>query len=243
MNLFRQFFVFFFTHVSSVLFSSLFVFVHDVSLSPHFFISFFVWPFIFLITIFLNTISPSFVSQNIQLIPFWMHALPLHVLLLMDLFICCLFFSLRFFSFLTHLFPFSLSSLFITSLKDKFMELLQSKKKTSLSISLCFFFHIYFVFACLFVFFEISFFPFYSHVFLNILLLSSRSWLFFPLWLPFLCVSFSWRLCLVWSSYFFFLSSPFTYSPFFTRSHVFWIVSVRTVSFLFEKTVFLVCLS
>ena len=103
---------------------------------------------------FSNTISPSCVSQNIQLIPFWMRALPLYVLLLMDLFICCLFFSLRFFSFLTHLFPFSLSLLSITSLKDKFMELLQSKKKLVCLFPFCFF-HIYLSlqFVCFFDFF------------------------------------------------------------------------------------------
>ena len=114
---------------------SLLVFVHHVSLPPHFFISFFVWSFLFLISSFFEQqFHPPCVSKKtLQFIPFLMHALPLYFPLLIDLFICCLFFSLRVFSFLTHVFPFSFCLLSITSLKDKFVELLQ-KKKTCLSI-------------------------------------------------------------------------------------------------------------
>ena len=77
-----------------------------------FFISFPVWPSIFLISLLLEL---GFFEQQfhfwkkktLQFIFFYTHAFPLYVLLLMHLFICCLFFSLRFFSFLIHLFPFS----------------------------------------------------------------------------------------------------------------------------------------
>ena len=192
------------------------------------FISFFVWPFIFLIAIFFDTISPSFVSQNIQLIPFWMHALPLYVLLLMDLFICCLFFFSSFFL---------VSNTF--NLSERQVDgTVANLKKTCLSISLFVFFQIYFVFACLFVFFRNFFFSFYSHVFLNILLLSSRSWMFFPQSLPVMYLIFLKTLFGLIIVFLFFSSSPFTYSPFFTRSHVFWIVSVRTVFFFVWKNCF-----
>ena len=46
-------------------------------------------------------------KKTLQFITVYMHAFPLYVLLLIHLFICCLFFSLRVFSFLIHLFPFS----------------------------------------------------------------------------------------------------------------------------------------
>ena len=75
-----------------------------------FFISFSVDLFIFLISFFLNSVflnSNFTFEKTLQFIFFYTHAFPLYVLLLIHLFICCLFFSLRFFSFLKHLFPFS----------------------------------------------------------------------------------------------------------------------------------------
>ena len=53
-----------------------------------------------------NTISPSCVSQNSSIYLF-LHARSAICPLLIHLFICCIFYSLRFFSFLTHVFPFS----------------------------------------------------------------------------------------------------------------------------------------
>ena len=150
-----------------------------------------------------------------------MRALPLYVLLLMDfVHLLSLFFS-SFFSFLTHLFPFSLCLLSITSLKDKFVELLQSKKKL----------------VCLFPFTVCLFFQnfsFYSHMFLNILLFKFSFLNVLSSVTPFLCVSFSWGHCLVWSSYFFsfFFKFSFHILSLFTRRHVFWIVSVCTVSLI-----------
>ena len=82
------------------------------------------------------------------------------------------------------------------------------------------FFHIY-LSLHVFFFFEISFFLFYSHVFLNILLFKFSFLIVFSSVTPFLCISFSWRLCLVWSSFFFSFFSPFTYSPFFHKTPCF----------------------
>ena len=111
---FSRFFVFFLTQVFLILFSSLFfVFVHHVSLSPLFFISFSFDLFIFLISLLLELsffeqqFPLPFVKKTLQLFLYFMHALPLYDHLLIDLFICCLFFSLRFLPFLSHLFPFS----------------------------------------------------------------------------------------------------------------------------------------
>ena len=51
--------------------------------------------------------------------------------------------------------------------------------------------------------FVFSIFLFYSYVFLNIFFSGSRSWMSFPLSLPFFMYLFFWRPCLVWSSFFF----------------------------------------
>ena len=87
------------------------------------------------------------------------------------------------------------------------------QKNTCLSIYL-------FVFSYLFVFavclFFSKFFRFILMCFWTFILLFLLSFLnVFSSITPFLCISFSWRLCLVWSSYFFsfFYFSPFTYSP------------------------------
>ena len=109
MNLFRFFVFLFLTSFSSVLFFSLHTcFCSSRFAFTSFFIRFFVWPFIFLISFFLNSFCFAslsltffeqqvpflFASKTLQLFTFCMHALPLYVLLLfIDLFICCLFFS------------------------------------------------------------------------------------------------------------------------------------------------------
>ena len=66
-----------------------------------FFISFFLNSFFFTTFTFFNLFEQQvtflFVSKTLQLFTFYMHALPLFVLLFIDLFICCLFF-LFFFS-------------------------------------------------------------------------------------------------------------------------------------------------
>ena len=209
------------------------------------FISFFVWPFIFLIAIFFGTISPSFVSQNVQLIPFWMHALPLYVLLLMDLFICCLFlFSSCFLVSITCVSLFPVFSVHNLSAKTSWRNCCKSEKKNLfVYFPFCFFFSYLFC-LCMFVCFfsKFLFFVLFSCVFEH----SSFKFSFLNVFssvTPFYVSHFLEDS--VWFDHriSFFSSSPFTYSPFFTRSHVFWIVSVRTVSFLFEKTVFLVCWS
>ena len=200
MNFSRFFVFFFFTHVFSSFFRHfLFLFV---SLSPHFFISFCVWPFIFLITSFLTQFPLPVYHKTLQLIPFWMRALPLYVLLLMDfVHLLSLFFSSFFLVSNTCVSLFLLSSLSITSRKDELKELLQSKKKTCLSIYL-FVWH-FFIFICLCIFCFFEFFRFILMCFWTFFFLSSRSWMFFPLSLPFFMYLFFWRPCLVWSSFFF----------------------------------------
>ena len=167
---------FFFTSFSSVpFFSSLLVFVYHVSYSPLFFIPSFVWPFYFLDLLLLEliflwtTISLLYQKKTLQLFTFYMHALPLYVLLLfIDLFICCLFF----------LFLLSLS------LRNTYLTLLHFQKL------LCFlniFTNLY-VFACSsflsVFFFSIFLFCVYSLVILDILLFCSLSWTsVFPMFL------------------------------------------------------------
>ena len=120
---------------------SLQVFVHHVSLSPHFFISFFVWSFIFLISSFFEQQFhlPCVSRKTLQFILiFYTHAFPLYVPLLIDLFICCLFFSSFFLVSNTFVSLFLLlSSLSITSLKDKFVEQLQKKKNLFVYFPCC----------------------------------------------------------------------------------------------------------
>ena len=155
---FSRFFVFFFTHVSSVLFSSLFVFVHDVSLSPHF-----SFPFMFDL---LFSWLPVFFEHNFHL-PLYHNVFNLSLFECMRYlcmsfcsWICSPAVSFSLFVFLvsnTCVSLFLLSSLSITSRKDKYMELLQSKKK-NLFVYLpfwCAFFHIYL--SLLFLFFRIFF--------------------------------------------------------------------------------------
>ena len=73
----------------------------------------------------------------------------------------------------------------------------------------------FFIFICLYMFFSaISFLCFILMCFWTFFFLSSRSWMSFPLSLPFLCVSFSEDP--VWFDHpfsFLFSFSPFTYSP------------------------------
>ena len=228
--LFRHFLFLFITFRIHLLFHFLFYFL-------------FVWPFYFLdpllLGFFWTTIS-LLNKKTLQFI-FFLHAcVQLYVLLLIHLFICCLFFSLRFFSFLIHLFPFSLSSMSITSLKDKFMELLQK------NLFVYFPFHcalVSYLFlslhVCLF-FSKFLFFRFILMCFWTFFFLSSRSWLFFPLSLPFLCVSFSWRLCLVWSSFFFFFFNfLLIHTLLVHKTPCFLNFSVCTISFFNKKLFFL----
>ena len=207
MNLFRFCFVFFFlTNFSSVLFSSRLVFVHHVSLSPlfHFLLClifdfldlFFSWTRFFWTAI-------SFWITKLFNLSFFTRMRSAICPLLIHLFICCLFFFSSFFSFLAHVFPFSFCLLCPQPLwKTSLWNCCKSEKHLFVYFPFCWaFFHIYLSlqFVC---FFEI--FSFYSHVFLNIhssFLLSFLN--VFSSITPFLCISFSWRLCLVWSSYFF----------------------------------------
>ena len=91
----KHVFVFFFlTSFSSVLFSSLLVFVHHVSHSPPFSFPFrLTFYFLDLLLLELSFFEqfPFCIKKTYQFIVFYTHALPLYVLLLMDLFICCLF--------------------------------------------------------------------------------------------------------------------------------------------------------
>ena len=148
MNLSRFFFVFFFlTSFSSVLFSSLLVFVHHVSHSPPFSFPFrliflFSWSpspwthFSLLPSLsltFLNNKFPFFFeSKTLQRFTFCVHALPLFVLLFIDLFICCLF----------SLFLFSLS---MTSFWNTYLTLLHFQKLFTFLLDI--FTNLY-VFAC-----------------------------------------------------------------------------------------------
>ena len=167
---------------------SLLVFVHHVPISPHFFISFFVWSFIFLIYQFFWTISHSFCfKKNSSTYSFF----PCMRYLFMSFcsYICSSvvsFSSLRYFLVSNHIcFPFPS---FVSSVHNLSQRQVcgTSCKKTCLSISLfVVHFSYLFVLACLFF----SIFCFILMCFWTFFFLSSRSWMFFPLSLPFLCIS------------------------------------------------------
>ena len=169
---FSRFFVIFLTQVFSSFFRHFFCFCS----SRFAFTSFFhfllclIFDFLHLPSswtqFFWTAISPSFCKKTLQLFLYFMHALPLYDHLLKDLFICCLFFSLRFFTVsITFVSLFLLLfSLSITSLKEKFVELLQSKKKLVCLIP--FLLVTFFIFICLYMFFpQFPFFVLFSCVF------------------------------------------------------------------------------
>ena len=136
------------------------------------------------------------------------------------LFICCLFFSLRFFlvsNTFVSLFP--LSSVHNLS-QRQVCGTVAKKKKTCLSISLLFFSNLFVFAICLFFDF---FFVLFSCVFEHSSFLLSFLNVFFLNHSLFMCLIFLKTLfgLIIVFLLFFFLSSPFTYSPFFTRSHVF----------------------
>ena len=115
-----------------------------------FFISFYVWSVIFLVSRFFEQqFHLPFVSKkNSSTYPFFMHALPLYVPLLIDLFICCLFFSLRVFPFLTHVcFPFPSFVFSVHNFSERKVYGTAANLKKCLSVSLSLFvghlFHIY----------------------------------------------------------------------------------------------------
>ena len=128
-----------------------------------FFISFSVWPFIFLISFFLNSVfwtAISLLKKIFNLSFFYTHAFFLYVLLLIHLFICCLFFSLRFFSFLIHLFPFPfVFSVHNLSERQVYGTVAKQKKLVCLFTFLVGTFFI-FICLCMFVCF-FRFFPFF----------------------------------------------------------------------------------
>ena len=199
----------------------------------------FVWPLIFLISFFLNSVFLNnfpFVSKKLINLSFFTRMR--YLCMSFCSWICssvvsfssCFLFSNTCVSLFL-----LLSSLSITSLKDKFVELLQIWKKTCLSISLFVgHFSYLFVFACFFFFSKFLFFCFILMCFWTFFFLSSRSWLFFPLSLPFYVslfhedsVWFDHRFSFLF--YFLLLHTVLL----FTRRHVFWIVSVCKVSFFF----------
>ena len=147
MNLSRnkRFWDFLSSSFSSILFSSLLVFLHLVSNSHP--VSF---PFVFDLSfswlpVFQTQFHLPLYHKIFNLFLFWMHALPLYALLLMD-FVHLLYLLLSsFFSFTFVSLFLLLFSLSTTSLKDKLKELLQIWKKTCLSIYLFVghLFHIY----------------------------------------------------------------------------------------------------
>ena len=172
--------------------------------------------------------------------PFYMHAIPLYVLLLfIHLFICCLFFLFWFSLFYPICFPFLSCFLCLWPLL-----------RTSIW-NFCIFwlftfwlstFSNFFVFACLSflsVFFFFNFF-YYSSLFLNMILFCSLSWtyvssLFLHFYCPFwffLGVKILFALIILFLP---FLFSHFTYFNFFNKNMIFWILSVFTVSFFLWK--------
>ena len=169
-NIFHPFFVTFcFCSFRSHLIFS-FPFVFDLSFS---------W-----LPVFLNTISPSCVSQNSSTYPF-LNACVTSVCPFAHGFCSSVVSVFLFVFFLvsnTCVSLFLLSSLSKTSRKDELKELLQSKKNVFVYLPFCWAFFI-FICLCIFCFFE--FFSFYSHVFLNIFLFEFSFLNVFPLSLPF----------------------------------------------------------
>ena len=181
-----------------------------------FFIPFFVWPFIFLISFFMNSLLWTTISllyqKPLQLFTFvYMQALPLYVLL-----------------FLFHRFVHLLSFfLFLLSLSfwNTYLTLLHFQKLFDLFVR-----HLHtFVCFCMFVllsvfFFKFSFFVyslvFFGHSpflisFLNICF-SHVSFIFVVL---FECISpFFWRFSLIWLYFSCLFFPPFTHSPFFSTT-------------------------
>ena len=78
-----------------------------------------------------------------------------------------------------------------------------------------------FVFACFFFFSKFLFFCFILMCFWTFFFLSSRSWLFFPLSLPFYVSLFHEDSVWFDHRFSFLFFSPFTYSPFFHRTPCF----------------------
>ena len=94
------------------------------------------------------------------------------------------------------------------------------------------------VFACLSLFRNFLF-LIYSHLFLNICLFCSRSWMFLPLLLPFYVSLFFltlFGLIIVFS-----LFSPVTYFLFFSHKAMFFVLFPLVLSLFLKKPVFLFC--
>ena len=167
---------------------SLLTFFHPFFVT--FFISFFVWPFIFLITSFFKHNFPFLcITKLFNLSLFECVRYLCMSFCSWILFICCLFFSLRFFSFLTHVFPFSLCLLCPQPLWKTSWRNCCKSEKTCLSIylfvghfSYLFVFAI-FVFSNFFVLFSCVF----EHFSFWVLVLEC----FFLCRSLFLCISFS----------------------------------------------------
>ena len=220
------FFVFFYKFFFSA-FSSLLVFVHHVSHSPpfsfpfrliflFFLISFFLNSFFFTVTffnLFEQQVPFLFVSKSLQLFTFYMHTLPLCVLLFIHLFICCLFLlflcSLTMTSFWnTYLTLLHFHKLF-TFLLDIFTNLYVFACSSFLSV----FFLLFCVFSCFFWTFSFSV-LFLEQLFFLCVFFCCPFWMY---------LSFFWRFSLIWLSFFCFCfnKNAFTYSPFFSKTTFF----------------------
>ena len=188
----------------------------------------FVWTFIFLISIFLNNNFTFLLYQKkktLQLLPFSMHALPLNVPLLIDFSSVVSFFLFVFPRFYHICFPFPSFVFSVHNLSQRQVCGTVAKKKKNVFVYLpfcCGIFHIYL--SLHFLFFR--FFCFILMCFWTFFFLGSRSWMSFPLSLPFFMYLFFWRPCLVWSSFFF---------PFFLLLHT--LLIDKNVKWRFPKRV------
>ena len=206
----------------SHLFSSLFVFVHHVSLSP-----FFSFPFMFdLISSFGQHFHLPFVSKKLFNLSLF-HACVTSV---------CLFFLFVFSRFSHICFPFPFVFSVQTSLKKSLWNCCESEKMfVCFPIPFCWALVSHsFVFACLSLFRNFTF-LIYSNLFLNNCLFCSRSWMFLPLLLPF-------YVSLFWDSVWF--DHRFSHLFYFLLLHIFshkdmflYCLNLYSLSFFWKKSV------